>query len=465
VSGGRLAVHGHFYQPDRRDPFSGRIPVEATAAPFPHWTARIADESYGPNVERGNFGRIGWDVGPALASWLRVERPEIHEGIVAADDGHNGLAQAYHHTILPLASARDRRTEIRWGVRDFERRFGRRSAGIWLPETAVDLLTLRICAEEGIRYTILAPWQAGVSAVETRRPYRVDVGSGLELAVLFFDGRLSAAVSFDPAATADADRFARERLLPALGEPLPDGSTPVTLIATDGEFYGHHQPFRELFLEQLTTRAMPDGVTTVGALLAAPADLALDPIAVRERTSWSCHHGVARWSAECADADDGRWKGPLRAALDRLAGAIDALTEAEGRSLGIDVWAARDGYADVTSGFEEAERYVAGLLEASGRRDPGSADRLGRLLAAQASRLAMFASDGWFWDDPARVETAQVLRFAAHAARTIDALCGSHTERELVADLGALRSAASGQDGAALYREALAAVDQPPPEP
>ena len=41
----------------------------------------------------------------------------------------------------PLASAADRATEIAWGLRDFEVRFGRRPTGMWLPETAVDRAT------------------------------------------------------------------------------------------------------------------------------------------------------------------------------------------------------------------------------------------------------------------------------------------------------------------------------------
>ncbi len=64
---GRLVVHGHFYQPLRIDPFSGRMPVEPSAAPFSDWNARVNAECYRPNVERGNFARISFDVGPALA--------------------------------------------------------------------------------------------------------------------------------------------------------------------------------------------------------------------------------------------------------------------------------------------------------------------------------------------------------------------------------------------------------------
>ena len=162
--------------------------------------------------------------------------------------------------------AHDRRTEILWGARDFEVRFGRRPTAMWLPETAVDLATLAALADAGIEATILAPWQADVENLDTRRPYRVDVGGGRHVTVVLYDGDLSGAVSFEPAATADADRFARERIVPRLdaswarsGGATHDGDDvdPLVIIASDGELYGHHQSFRDLFLERLVAPEDP----------------------------------------------------------------------------------------------------------------------------------------------------------------------------------------------------------------
>ncbi len=477
---GRVAIHGHFYQPDRRDPFSGTIPLDLAAGPSGDWNERITAECYRPNAEAGNFARIGWDLGPTLACWLRAEHPEVHASIVAQEGGRNGMAQAWHHSILPLASARDRRTEIRWGMRDFELRFGHRPAGFWFPETAIDTLTLRIAAEEGVRYTILAPWQAGTDHdLDLRRPYRVELGRGRSMLLVFYDGALSGTLSFDPAASVDAPRFAREAVAPRLAAPLGDGSPPLVTLATDGELYGHHREFREHFLRHVTRGDPahdPDpgfDVAPLGTWLATPQPGAIPVMTVRERTSWSCHHGVARWSAECPDAADGSWKQPLRAALDRLAAQIDALCEIEAEGLGIDLWAARDAWADVASGFAVAgdvvDHTLATACEGAPVRasrlahDPGAAARCHTLLASQASRLAMFASDAWFWDDPARPETGQVLRFAAHAVRLIDSRPDAPIERAFVADLAALRSPRSGADGVALYAAALRQVDQPGP--
>ena len=482
---GRAVIHGHFYQPLRLDPFTGVIPAERGALPFHDWNERIDAECYRPNGTRGNLGRISFDLGPTLASWLAAADPQTYQQFIAADrpvgaaasagavdavtpmaippigpaaspavpsfaGPGNAMAQAYHHAILPLASMADRRSEIRWGLRDYELRWGRRPEGMWLPETAVDMPTLRILAEEGVKFTILAPWQAAERDVETRRPYRVALGGGRTIwSSAFADGPLSASVSFDPAATEDADEFARDHLLTRMQQPLqggrPPGSTagstgqtqptigvadapvgtvhdvdrPLVLIATDGELYGHHQKFRDLFLQRLVDPppGTPDrgfDFVTLSAALAEPPDAPFQTEAIVERTSWSCHHGVLRWTAECPDAVDGRWKGPLRTALEILAGGIDTVTDRLMKEwgFGVDVGAARDAYIDVVFGAKRPSVFATRWL---GRTAP--ADRRTDfldLMEAQRWRLAMFASDGcWFWDDPIRNETKQNLRCAA----------------------------------------------------
>jgi hypothetical protein len=340
---------------------------------------------------------------------------------------------------------------------------------MWLPETAVDLPTLRTIAEEGLRYTILAPWQAAEVNLDNRRPYRVELGGGRSLVVAFYDSGLSGAVSFEPAATSDADRFARERVATRLtGTPFPDGEPGLVVIATDGELYGHHQQFRDLFLHRLVAPgpSVPDrgfDVAQLATVLLGPPERTYRVARIEERTSWSCHHGVARWSTECPDAADGHWKAPLRAALDRLAGGIDAATESVfARLPGTpDRIAARDAFVDVVVGVEPKAAFAARWLG----DDASAANRkafLG-LLDAQRWRLAMFASDGWFWDDPIRPETRQNLRCAARAVRLVDTIADTRLERALVADLALFVSPGQGLDGAAIYRAALSEVGQPGP--
>ena len=254
-----LVVHGHFYQPPRLDPFTGTTPLDPTAAPAHDWNARTSADCYRPNAELGNLGAISWDLGPTLAGWMEGGDPVAYRGFVDGDAGGNGMAQPFHHAILPLASAADRLTEIRWGVRDFEVRFGRRPTGMWLPETAVDLPTLRLLAEHGITYTILAPWQIEDGGLrDPRRPVRVDLGDGRSMVVIRYDGLLSAAVSFEPWSTVDADAFVTGHVAPALASrAADDDDEQLLVIATDGELYGHHQPFREHFLARLVGRTAP----------------------------------------------------------------------------------------------------------------------------------------------------------------------------------------------------------------
>ena len=465
MSRGRLAVHAHFYQPSRLDPWTGRVPSEPSAAPFHDWNQRVDAECYRPNAERGTLRRISWNLGPTLAGWLAGDDPVTHARFVA--DSATAIAQPYHHAILPLASAADRRTEIAWGIRDFELRFGRRPAGLWLPETAVDQATLREAVRQDITFTILAPWQAAEPAIDTRRPHRVDLGGDVGIVAIFYDAGLSASASFEPEATSDADRFARERVLPHLdGGPAPLDA-PLAVIATDGELYGHHQQFRDLFLQRLLSPdpSAPDrgfDVVTLDAVVAEGERQGLPTTRIQDRTSWSCHHGVARWGGECPDAEDGRWKGPLRSALERLAGAIDVVTAAAFEELpgDIDADAARDAYVDVVSGHVPAAQFAADRWPGA---DDAARTRALDLLEAQRWRLAMFASDGWFWDDPIRPETRQVLRAAARAVRLIDATAGTRLEPRLLADLATFVSPSRGLNGAEIYRLALADIDQPPP--
>jgi len=387
VSRPRLVVHGHFYQPSRLDPATGTVPPDPTAAPARDWNTRIAADCYRPNAELGNYGRISWDLGPTLAGWLEEGDPVAYRGFVEGDGGRHGMAQPFHHSILPLSTLADRRTEIRWGLRDFEWRFGRRPTGVWLPETAVDLETLGLLVDEGVTNTIVAPWQLAGRGLDTRRPYRVDVGGGRSIVVLAYDAGLSTSVSFEIEATSDADRFARERIVPRLSEPMEDddAATPFALIATDGELYGHHQPYRDLFLQRLVGPAdLGFDVSTLADVVAEAGPNAR-PAAIVERSSWSCHHGVARWETACGCVDDGAWKAPLRAAFDRLAEAIDTRTDEIARALpgAPDPWPTTP-HVGFTRWYGRIEgNFHCGVVDRGERRpaDQGFARQRHRLLA------------------------------------------------------------------------------------
>lgn len=446
-----FCVHGHFYQPPREDPETGRIPDEPGAEGFGNWNEKITSQCYLPNVELGNFSRISFDLGPTLGNWLAQAHPELYRSILdqeaaffAKNGVSNAMAQSYHHTILPLSSRADRETQVRWGIADYEARFGRRPLGLWAPETAVDLETLDVLAENGIRFTILAPWQADLSgALDPSRPYRVALPGGREIAVFFFERELSLNVSFNPDATLDADRYIREFLAPMFPAR---GRIPRTfVIASDGELYGHHQPNRAEFLNWLTTGA----AETAGLTPLVPAQILrgakkFSAIKIRENTSWSCDHGVDRWRGECGCAAHGDWKAPLREALNFLADVIDFESERALCRFGLGLQETRNDYGRVLVGSESADAFAARWL---GSANGAAVERVKALMAVQLDRHRMFTSCGWYFDAFDRIEPKNNIRAAARAVRLFDALAGTDLKAEMADRLSAVRDAATGLRG------------------
>ncbi len=291
---------------------------------------------------------------------------------------------------------------------------------------------------------------------------RIELGGGTSIVAVLYDAGLSTAISFDPSSTVDADAFVRERLMPPFA--ADDDASGLVVIATDGELYGHHQPFRERFLARLAGATAPAdrpyATPPLADVIAAAEVDGLPTARIRERTSWSCHHGITRWLTDCPCVPDGSWKTPLRAAFDRLAGAIDTETErlAAGLPGASDPWVARDAFVDVVVGRRPREAFVADVL---GRPTDPAAGVLLELMDAQRWRLAMYASCTWFWDVPDRVESASALRAAIRAGRLMDALAGTHLERRLMDDLRLVEGETG--NGEALVQSALEAVAAPPP--
>lgn len=406
-----VVIHGHFYQPPREDPWLDLLEREPSAAPFHDWNARIEQECYRA-VAAARIGRpgepieridnllewISFDVGPTLLEWMERVAPDSYRAFLEADRasqkrlGHgNALAMPYHHIILPLASRRDKVTEVRWGIADFRRRFGREPEGMWLPETAVDDETLDVLAAEGIRFTVLAPHQVGEPPPGGHAGwYRT--GGGREIALCLYDGGMAHEVAFG-SLIEDAAVWG-ERML--AGGP----ERALVAIATDGETYGHHRRFGEKALAAMLdrVRGRDAGVENFASFLARhPASV---PVQLVAPSSWSCQHGVERWRGDCGcRMDPGTsqaWRAPLRAALTRLQEGLDARFQEEGSHFFEDPWSARDADGP---GVEQEHLPV----------------RARELLELQWNALRMFTSCAWFFDDLGRIETRQGLRYALRA--------------------------------------------------
>jgi hypothetical protein len=499
-----LVIHGHFYQPPRENPWTDQIPREPSAAPHHDWNERIHAESYRANafarIHAGdgriesivdNYERLSFNVGPTLARWIGRKDPAVMARLRAADEeqrrrlGAGGaLAQAYAHPIVPLCDPADRRTQLLWGLQDFERRFGHAADGLWLPETAVSPATLATLIDLGVRYTILAPEQIDAvraspddeweevdrEKLDTGRAYlwRHPDGSGRTIALCVFDGPMSRAVAFGEAATRaegllDAARAAAERSK-ATGQRL-------VLCASDGELWGHHKKFSDLTLAFATrVEAQRRGVevTNLGAYLARHPPIweaRLAPGPDGEGTAWSCGHGVGRWRRDCGcNMGSGpgwnqAWRGPLRAGLDLIRDAAARFYGDAAGELLIDPWGARDAYgAVVDDSIPERDAALAAFGRpalAAGGDEARARARL--LLELQRATLLMYASCAWFFDDIAGLEASLVIRIGAHALDLMKEAGGKPPVREVLAALAAGKSNRPEMGtGADVYRKVAA---------
>ena len=448
-----VCVHAHFYQPPRENPWLEAVELQDSAYPFHDWNERITEQCYAPNGASrildddgrivdivNNYSRISYNFGPTLLAWLEQRRPEVYENVIAADryaterfGGHgSAMAQAYNHMILPLAHTRDRRTQVKWGIADFRHRFGRDPEGMWLPETAVDLESLELLAEHGIRFTVLAPSQASRvrrrgartwrdisgARIDPSRAYQLRLrGGSSSIALFFYDGPISRAVAFE--GLLDSGERFEGRLLSAFN----DARTWPQLahIATDGETYGHHHPHGDMALAYALRQIEQRGdvrLTNYAQFLEAHPPT--HEVEIIEDTAWSCVHGVGRWWTNCG-CNSGRagwhqeWRQPLRQALDYLRDTLAPAFESGAGPLLRDPWAARDAYIDVILDRSAATRGRF-LLEHAAR--PLSADEqttVWKWLELQRQAMLMYTSCGWFFDDLSGIETVQVILYAGRA--------------------------------------------------
>lgn len=492
-----LCIHGHFYQPPRENPWLEEIEYQPSASPYHDWNERVTRECYGPNTRArleadggkilkllNNYASMSFDFGPTLLSWLERTHPWIYREILAADresrrryHGHgNAMAQVYNHIIMPLATIRDKQTQIRWGLADFARRFDRPAEGMWLAETAVDSESLALMAEEGVRFTVLAPTQAGAiralgggsaetwkdvsgGKIDTTRAYRVFPRGGQSpfIDVFFFDRELSKAVAYDKILASGSDFLAR---LEKGNEAEREGARLVN-IATDGESYGHHFKFGDMALAWLFDHLAQQGELTLTNyacfLEQFPPE---EEVRILEKTSWSCAHGVERWRSDCGcnvnqlEGWNQAWRAPLREAMDWLSGELAGILKEQGERLFKDPWAARDEYILVLldPSPENRDRFLERHLIKG--LDQGERVEAFELMESQRMALYMYTSCGWFFDDIAGLEARQVLMYADRAMNLVRRWSRSDLETSFLSIISKARSndPAFG-DGAAVFDE------------
>lgn len=451
-----LTIHGHFYQPPRENPWLEAIELQDSALPFHDWNERINKECYNPNsVSKivdsrnrildvvNNYEYMSYNFGPTLLSWMEQFAPLTYERIIKADiesipehSGHgNALAQVYNHIIMPLANEEDKQTQVKWGIRDFEYRFGRKPEGMWLAETAVDDDTLRVLEENGIKFTILSPYQAAKfrqkgdkewtdvswGNIDPARSYRYYIKSapGKYIDLFFYDGAISRSVAFDELLK-DGNKFSKR-----LKEGVSDCRDFPQLIniATDGESYGHHTKFGDMALAYvLKIKAKDEGftITNYGEYLEKyRSDCEVD---IKQASSWSCFHGVGRWKEDCGCSTGGhpgwnqKWRKPLRDALDYLRDELISIYEEQGKKyFNTDIWEVRNRYVDVI--LDRGDMNVKKFQKETFLPNLSDEDKVKamELLEIQRQSMLMYTSCGWFFSEISGIETVQIMKYAARA--------------------------------------------------
>ena len=451
-----LTIHGHFYQPPRENPWLEAIELQDSALPFHDWNERINKECYNPNsVSKivdsrnrildmvNNYEHISYNFGPTLLSWMEKFAPLTYERIIKADiesisehNGHgNAIAQVYNHMIMPLANEHDKDTQIKWGIKDFEYRFGRKPEGMWLAETAVDDDTLRLLEENGIKFTILSPYQAlkirkegdkdwqdvSWGNVDPARSYRYNIKSapGKYIDLFFYDGAISRSVAFDELLK-DGNKFIKR-----LKEGVSDlrNYPQLVNIATDGESYGHHTKFGDMALAYvLQIKAKDEGFTITNYAEYLDKYRSNYEADIKQASSWSCFHGVGRWKEDCGCSTGGhpgwnqKWRKPLRDALDYLRDELIKVFEQEGpKYFNKDVWEVRNNYIAVI--LDRSSLIVSKFQQENFKKDLSDTEKVRamELLEIQRQAMLMYTSCGWFFSEISGIETVQIMKYAARA--------------------------------------------------
>lgn len=475
-----LTIHGHFYQPPRENPWLEAIELQDSASPFHDWNERVNKECYNPNsfskvVDSrnrildvvNNYEHMSFNFGPTLLSWMERFAPHTYERVIKADvdsraehNGHgNAIAQVYNHMIMPLANEHDKETQIKWGVSDFEYRFGRKPEGIWLAETAVDDDTLRLCEENGIKFTVLSPYQAlkirkegtnnwqdvSWGNIDPARSYRYYIKSapGKFIDLFFYDGAISQSVAFDELLK-DGNKFIK-RLKEGISN-LRDYPQLVH-IATDGESYGHHTKFGDMALAYvLKIKAEEEGfkITNYGEYLEKyRSNYEVD---IKQASSWSCFHGVGRWKEDCGCSTGGhpgwnqKWRKPLRNALDYLRDELIQVFEQEGEKYFENVWDVRNKYISVI--LDRSRINVEKFQRENFRPNLSDEDKVRamELLEIQRQAMLMYTSCGWFFSEISGIETVQIMKYAARAMQVAARFTNKNLEEKFLEILSEAKS-------------------------
>lgn len=468
---GTVIIHGHGHQPHRvlpylRNPHTLRaIPsteksaIQAASGKCVNWTAVALQESYGPLMGKGPdqsaYRQISFNFSPILLEQLKVFDYEFIKNLKKSDmlsikdqEGHgNAVATGFDHVILPLAIRSDREIQIGWGIEHFKHSFGRGPEGFWLPEAAVDAQTLETLSSFGIQFVILSPsqvkkvrgeagWQPiwykdgfpmmeDRKPVETGKPYRIKTPGGREIAVFLYNPYLLKELAYGELLNSGGDSLTTQIYYQLCNYPFV-GAT------VDIETFGHHKKggVQTLFDYLAKTSEHKHRLTNYGRLLAEARKTpeVMTDLELRFPSSWSCAHGVGRWSKDCGCERSNPWRWFLRSALVDLAkradGVFDKVTDKWLR----DPEGAKLRYIHVLLGITTFEEFLSQEQRANKVISSSKFEKLSGIFDSLVSRQAMFVSCAWFFRGM-RMEAGYALAQAADLIKRI-----KHLDPELELD-------------------------------
>jgi len=462
-----ITIFGHFYQPPRFNPWILEIDLDITSRPYHDWNDKITKESYLPNAYArlkdgetiedvvNNYEKITFSFGPLLLSYLKEKYSKLYNLIVEADkesssklSGHgNAIAQPYAHIIMPLSSKEDRERDIYWGIKFFEKTFDRYPEGFWLPEAAVDNLTLEILYDYGIKFVILSPHQAKSvkindkfeevteNSLDTKKAYKALLPSGNSIGVIFYNRWLSGLVAFGDLLKS-GELFARKLI-----ESFDNSEKPqLVSIATDGETYGHHKPKGEEELAKALSIIDSYGINITNYSYFYSTFKPTSDVIINENTSWSCPHGIERWRSNCGCASDivpgwtQEWRTPLRKSIDWLRDMAETTIQNIGPKVSNDINKAILNYVDVF--YDYKAENVSNFVESFAIKGEENkiVDFL-KLMEISKNSILMQSSDAWFFEDIYRPEPIQSLRFAKRVIQLIEELSNTKIEDQFLSIL------------------------------
>ena len=488
-----LIIHGHFYQPPRENPWLEYLTEQPSATPYHDWNERIYAECYAPNSRSrlldpfgkilemvNNYKYISFNIGPTLWDWLEEYHNEICRFIIEADkeskknNGYgNAIAQVYNHIIMPLATREDKITQIIWGKKHFEAKFGRPPEGMWLAETAVNEETIECLIEEDINFIILSPHQVkrvrklgstfwydvSEGNIDTSIPYLIHSKNNKQIAIFFYNAQLSTEISFQHLLTNGG--VCAKHIVNILNKSNKGN---LISIATDGEIYGHHEAFGDMCLAYIFKKELNKHnieITNFASyleLFSPEYEVILKTGEKGKGTSWSCSHGVGRWERDCGCHNGTnnyhqKWRKPLREAMDKLNEEVNNKYHTFLKDYTNNSNALFNDYIYII--LNRSSENIDKILSKHINKTLNKEERIIilKLLEAKRNSLLAFTSCGWFFDEISGIEPIQDMKYACRAIELLKEITDTDIEDSFLEILENAISNLDNENGRTIYEK------------